>query len=259
VVDRYHHGLLRPAAVSIAETRVGSVAEIALDLPEVRNALGPQGARDLRSAIDRANRDLNVGAIVLSARGKAFCSGGNLPEILELAEQGDTAITATIYKDFQGLFRLIGSSRVPIIGAVDGPAIGVGCDLALSANVTFIGRRGWLAQGWIHAGLIPATGGTLYASQRGGGQAVWRLLTADRVDGPTAEQWGLGIACEDARESALAMAKNLASLPRQALEAVLALSRIHEREEHLACALEFQRRFITDPTFAERARQLLAR
>lgn len=239
--------------------RHGDVVEIILDWPEVRNALGPAAGRELRLALETIISDLTVGTIVLSARGNAFCAGGNLPEILRSAAAGAEAVRATIYGEFQGIFRAIRQSPVPVITAVDGPAIGLGCDLAIAGNVTFIGANGWISQGWIKAALIPATGGTLYVASRGGEQAVWRLLAADQVDGPTAESWGLAIACDNARSRSLDMAAKLASLPRKPLRAVTRLSRIDDTGEHLRMALDYQIGFITDPEFAQFAKDLLSR
>jgi len=124
-------------------------------------------------------------------------------------------------------------------------------------DVTFMGERAWIAQGWIKAGLIPATGGTLYVAKRGGQQAVWRLLQADRVDAKTAESWGLAIACENARDAALAMAEKITLFPRGPLLAQTSLSRNTHPENHLEEALEHQVEFLTSSEFEARAKALL--
>lgn len=235
----------------------GAVAEITLDWPEIRNALGPAEGRELRLALETANADEDVGAILLSANGKAFCAGGNLPEIVALGRRGPDVVRDNIYGEFQGVFRAITQSRIPVVTIVDGAAIGFGCDLALAGAATFIGPRGWLSQGWIHAGLIPATGGTLYVKRRGGQQAVFRMLAADRVDGPTAERWNLAVAADDAHAAGLAMAERFASFPRKPLEAMVQLSRIDDPSAHLAAALDYQVGFITHPDFADFAKTLL--
>ncbi|VXD04307.1 Enoyl-CoA hydratase [Pseudomonas sp. 9AZ] len=237
--------------------RHGDVVEITLDWPEVRNALGPTEGRELRLALEAANADESIAAIVLSANGKAFCAGGNLPEIVRLAQQGADAVKTAIYGEFQGVFRAIRECPVPLITAVDGAAVGFGCDLALAGSATFIGNSGWIAQGWIKAGLIPATGGTHYVIRRGGQQALWRLLQADKVDGLTAEGWGLAIACTNARESALEMAAKYASFSRLPLKALTQLAKVTEPEQHLIAALDYQIGFLTNPLFAEEAQKLL--
>jgi enoyl-CoA hydratase/carnithine racemase len=243
--------------MGIQTARHGDVVELTLDWPAVRNALGPDEGRALRLALEAATGDPVNAVVVLSATGDAFCAGGNLAEIVELAKGGEEAVRTTIYGEFQGVFRAIALSPIPILTAVDGPAVGFGCDLALAGQATFVGPRGWIAQGWAKAGLIPATGGTLYVGRRGGPQAIWRLLAADRVDGPTAEAWGLAIACDDARAAALAMAARLAALPRAAVRATVELARIIDAEAHLATALDHQTGLITDPSFATRAAALL--
>jgi enoyl-CoA hydratase/carnithine racemase len=245
--------------MGVIQRRHGDVAEITLDWPKVRNALGPNEGRQLRLALEKTNSDVSVGAIVISATGKAFCAGGNLPAILDLAADGEQAVRDKVYGEFQGIFRAITNARVPVITAVEGPAVGFGCDLALAGSATFVGPNGWLAQGWIKAGLIPATGGTHYVKRRGGQQAVYRMLEADRIDGPTAESWNLAIAAPDSREAALAMAQKFSSYPRQPLEAVVQLERIDDKTEHLEAALGYQVGFITHPDFAEFAAKLLGK
>lgn len=250
---------LGPLIMTILSQRHGSVAEIVLNWPELRNAIGPAAARELRLALEAALADTDVGAVVLSANGTAFCAGGNLPAIVRLAAQGEAAVRDKIYSEFQGIFRAITGARVPIITAVEGPAVGFGCDLALSGSATFVGPTGWLAQGWIKAGLIPATGGTHFVKRRGGQQAVYRMLAASRVDGPTLEKWNLAIACEDARASALEMAQALAGHPRAPLQAVVQLERVDDLSSHLDMALGYQIGFMTDPAFADFAAKLLSR
>lgn len=245
--------------MGVLRKRHGAVAELTLDWPDIRNALGPHEGRELRLALEEELFDDKVGAVIISANGKAFCAGGNLPAIVELAKDGPNAVRDKIYGEFQGIFRAIGNARVPIISAVEGPAVGFGCDLALAGSATFVGPKGWVAQGWIKAGLIPATGGTHYVKRRGGQQAVYRMLAADKVDGPTLELWNLAIAAGDAREAALEMAEKLAGYPRGPLNALVDLERIDDRDEHLKAALAHQVGFITDPGFADFAAKLLGR
>ena len=176
--------------VQIESDNAANVAHVVLDWPDSRNALGPNEARMLRLAFESVAGG-SAGAIVLSARGNAFCSGGNLRAIIDLVKRGPDTIRETIYAEFQGLFRAIERSSVPVIAAVDGPAVGLGCDLAMAADVTFIGERGWFSQGWIAAGLIPATGGTRLIARRGGGQAIWQFLTEPKIGPARAAEMGL--------------------------------------------------------------------
>jgi enoyl-CoA hydratase/carnithine racemase len=120
-------------------------------------------------------------------------------------------------------------------------------------------EKGWFDQGWARAGLIPATGGLLYASQRAGRLAPWRLLLADRVDAATAEAWGLAIACPQAREAALEVARQLARLPQDALRALTRLTSITEPNEHMSKALDAQIGFLTASGYRAWVQQLLGK
>ncbi|WP_016744874.1 enoyl-CoA hydratase/isomerase family protein [Rhizorhabdus wittichii] len=235
------------------------IVQIQLDWPEVRNAMGPSEARVLTDALSEAVATNGVAAIVISANGVAFCAGGNLREILALAEQGAEAVRSSVYGVFQGLFRTIADCPVPLIAAVDGPAVGFGCDLALAADLTFVGPQGWLAQGWAQAGLIPATGGTFYAKRRGGQLGLWSLLSRARLNAAEAQAAGLAMAVDNALEAAMAAGRTLAGLPAEQVRATKALSRIDTLEEHLEQALQYQVGFITSPSFMTRARKILSR
>lgn len=243
--------------MAVISQRHGGVAELVLDWPDVRNAMGPAEARALRGALLDQAQDDSVSVIVLSANGKAFSAGGDLAEVARLAAEGSDVIETAIYGEFQELFRVLRSVSAPVLTAVDGAAIGFGCDLALAGSMTFVGEGGWLAQGWIHAGLIPATGGIHHVAARGGPQTVWRMLTQERVSGAVAEAWGLAIACTNARATALETGAKLAALPQAPLRAMVELSRIQDWEEHLETARRHQVGFLTAPEFAARAEKLL--
>lgn len=235
------------------------VAQIILDWPDVRNALGPSEAQELMRAFQSAQEDDRIGAVLLRANGPAFCAGGNLREIVALAEQGADAVKASVYSVFQGLFRTIAACPVPIVAAVDGPAVGFGCDLALAADMTFVGAKGWLAQGWANAGLIPATGGALHAKRRGGVQAVWGLMASSRLAAGEAQALGLAVAAPNAQAAGWDATRALAALPRAQVRATKRLLALDDPNEHLAKALEYQVSFLTSTEFLDRARHILSR
>lgn len=236
----------------------GKIVELRLNWPEVRNALGPEEGRELRLALEKVCLGDDPPAVtVITAAGSSFSAGGNLRKIVETLENGVAGIEQAIYHEFQGVFRAIDRTDSVLLSAVDGPAVGFGCDLALATDMTFIGRGGWLAQGWMAAGLIPATGGVHYVARRAGRQALWQFLVAGKVGPEQAQEMGLAVAAENAREAALAMAGKLAALPVAPLRAMRRLSRIGELDSYLRTALDEQVRLIADPAFAQRARALL--
>lgn len=237
----------------------GNVAELALAAPEVRNAIGPEEARELRLAIETISASETVHAAILTHRGSSFCAGGNLKKILDLVAGGREKVTDVIYSEFQGLFRAIEAMRQPLICAVDGPAVGLGCDLALAADLTFFGKDASIAQGWAALGLVPAPGGTRSVVRKGGSPALWRLIIEGPMDATQAQANNLGVAVDNALDAARTTAQRIAALPAEAIAATRHLSRIDAFEEHLATALSYQRNFLTDPAFAAKAAKLLSR
>lgn len=238
--------------------RHANVVELRLDWPDSRNALGAPEGQELGDAVISATRDAEAHAVVLSSTGPAFCAGGHLKSLVDVARKGPQAVRDTVYTIFHRLFNAIEDSEVPVIAAVDGAATGLGADLALSADVTFIGERGWLHQGWMRMGVIPATGGTEFVRRRAGRAGVWRFLTADRVDARTAEAMRLAIAADNARDAALAMAAAIGAMPREQVAAVRRLSTIEDIRDHRAAALDYQMHFLSSDFFIASARAALA-
>lgn len=243
----------------VEQVITGNVAELVLAAPDVRNSLGPEDARELRLAIETISGTPAVHVAVLTHRGSSFCAGGNLRKILELVAGGREMVTDVIYAEFQGLFRAIAAMRQPLICAVDGPAIGLGCDLALAADLTFFGKDASIGQGWAALGLVPAPGGTRSLVRKGGTKALWRLIAEGRMNAKQAEANNLGVAVESALDAARDTARRIAMLPAGAIAATRHLSRTDNFEEHLAIALSYQGDFLTDPTFAAKAEKLLSR
>ena len=277
--------------MSVEVTIDAGVAEITLNWADRGNALGPDEARSVRLAIETLNTEPSdepeISAVVLSAAGKAFCAGGDLKAISKLAEGGERAVREAVYTEFQGLFRALRGCPFPLIAAVDGPAVGLGADLALATDSVFIGANGWFRQGWLAIGLIPAPGGLFDLQRRSGRDAVWRFAAAARISPPEREApAGPAISCTacdlamprsaegrpcprcgltlrtrkpDAvvRAAALTLARHLARQPRDALLAMKRLINIPDLDHHLDVALSHQVGFLTDPGFAARAAELL--
>jgi len=107
------------------------VARIALDRPEALNALNPPLLRELEDAIERAEGADGVRVVVLSGNGRAFSSGYDISEA-ETEQSTDDRIL-----DQRTHLEAIFSSRLPVIAAVDGPAIAGGCNLAICCDLTF--------------------------------------------------------------------------------------------------------------------------
>jgi enoyl-CoA hydratase/carnithine racemase len=236
--------------------RAGSAAIVTLDWPEQRNAIGPEEALEITEALREVALSDEVCGVVLTGNG-AFCAGGNLKGMAARSGMSEDERRALVYGAYQGLIRTIVDTPVTTIAAVDGPAVGLGFDLALACDSRFVGPDGWCQQGWGKLGLIGGTGGELLLRLRAPG-ALWALLEDQpRLDGDTMERLGLGEAVHvgTARDRAVERVGKLAAMSREAIEAYVDLSRSDLRarfDEYLARALDHQVRLLASPGFQAR-------
>jgi len=237
----------------------GPCAIVTLDWPQKRNALGPAEASELASALRQAADQPGVRGIVLTGNG-AFCAGGDIKGMIARADMPPQERRRLVYAAFQGMIRTVIDLPLPTFAAVDGPAVGMGFDIALACDVRMIGPGGWFRQGWAGIGLIPGTGGELLLRLRAPA-ALWQLIPGQpKVDGAAAERLGLGEAAgdefADARTAAVARVHKLAGTPRATIEGYVRLHRADLRArlgDHLAECLTMQVALLSDPEFRTRA------
>lgn len=221
--------------------------------PEKRNALGPDEVDALAGALEEAART-DRAAVVLTGEG-AFCSGGDLRAFSELSRTASVdAIRDVVYGRVQHVVRQLGSCPVPTIAAVDGPAIGLGMDLALACDILFVGADGWLQQGWARAGLIPGVGGAAFLHARHP-SLLWRLVAEQpRLDAAACDDLRIAERADGgALTSALDRARALARVRRPVLEAYAELVRPLRwpTEEHFSACAAHQAEFIGSAEFRE--------
>jgi enoyl-CoA hydratase/carnithine racemase len=241
----------------------GHAALVILDWPEKRNALGPEQASELTDALRTAAADPGVRGVVITGNG-AFCAGGDIRGMVARADMPPEERRALVYTAYQGLIRSVLELPVPTVAAVDGPAVGMGFDLALACDSRFIGPDGWCRQGWARIGLIPGTGGELLLRMRAPG-ALWKLLDGQpKVAANLAERLGIGEGTGEltAREMALHRVESYAAYSRATLAGYIRLSRSELRarlQKHQAECLAVQLELLADPEFRDRAGGALAK
>jgi len=239
----------------------GPAAVVTLDWPDKRNALGPDEANEVAAALRSAAARPGVRGIVLTGNG-AFCAGGDINGMVSRAGMSPEQRRALVYGAYQGLIRTVTELPVPTVAAVDGPAVGMGFDLALACDSRFIGPEGWCRQGWARIGLIPGTGGELLLRLRAPG-ALWRLLDGQlKVGAALAEHLGIGEATDGAtgREAAIKRVESYAAYPEATMAGYVRLNRSELRArlaEHQAECLAVQLELLADPAFKDRARAAL--
>ena len=196
----------------------GPALVVVMDWPERRNALRPEDGEEIAAAIEAAGRAA-ASAVILTGAG-AFCAGGDLRAFAELsARHTPGEIEAQVYSRIQVMIRALRHCPVPTIAAVDGPAVGLGFDLALACDMRFVGPDGWFRQGWARAGLIAGTGGIGLLARLLAPGVSWRLIaTQEKLAAGACAELGLGEAAPGgALAAATARAEELAVIDREVL------------------------------------------
>ncbi|MEK6975887.1 MAG: enoyl-CoA hydratase/isomerase family protein [Candidatus Thermoplasmatota archaeon] len=160
---------------------------LTLDRPDARNALSAQLRTDLIAALQAAERDDKVGAIVLTGAGSAFAAGADLAELLARSseEQEHFLQPPHIYSVIEGLGK-------PVVAAINGHALGAGLELATACDLRVCAAEAKLGQPEVNLGLIPGGGGTQRLVRLvGAGQAARLVLTGDAIAGEEAGRIGL--------------------------------------------------------------------
>lgn len=161
---------------------------IIVNRPDKLNAINDTVMTELGVAIDDVNNNDDIrGAIITGSGTKAFVAGADISEFNGIAEDG-----TRLSKKGQDVFFKIERSRKPVIAAVNGFALGAGCELAMSCQLRVAADNAKFGQPEVNLGLVPGYGGTQRLVQLiGKGRAIEMLLTANMIDANTALQWGL--------------------------------------------------------------------
>lgn len=193
---------------NILVEREENIALITINRPQVLNALNAPTIRELDAAIDELGADEGVRAIIITGAGeRAFVSGADINELRALPGAVDAMHLSS---RGQRVFSKIENSPKPVIAAINGYALGGGCELALACDIRIASDRARLGVPEINLGLIPGYGGTQrLARLLGRGMAKLLVLTGDHIDAQEALRVGLVEKVVPAAEL-MAQAKELA-------------------------------------------------
>lgn len=195
----------------------GAVATLTFDRPHVKNAFTLEMMDACAAAIRAATADPAVGALVLTGAGTAFCSGIELGA-LAAVENSPTAHKAMLTEHVHQVMHALEDCDLPVVAAINGPAVGAGLDMALACDLRVAGRSARMSAGYIKVGLVPGDGGCWFLPRLVGlGRALDLLMTGRFVEAEEAERIGLvSQVVDDDRvlADAQALAGRLAALPR---------------------------------------------
>jgi enoyl-CoA hydratase/carnithine racemase len=194
------------------ERPVPHVAELIMDRPEARNALSTDQARRLRDAVRELGADRRISAVVLSsALSQVFCVGADLKERSRFDDDQLDAQRSVFVEAFGAVL----SIEMPSIAAVDGYALGGGCELALCCDLIVASDDATFGLPEVGLGLVPGGGGTQLLSRRVGlNRALDLILTGRRVTAAEALDLGLAdrcVAAGTARTAARELAEQIAA------------------------------------------------
>ncbi|GAA1945127.1 crotonase/enoyl-CoA hydratase family protein [Nocardioides panacihumi] len=208
-------------------TRDGHVETWTLNLPERRNPISDAPMVDaIEAAATRVTGDVSVRAVIITGAGSAFSSGGDVRAMAERSGMfgGTGAEIADGYRrGIQRIPRALFDCPVPLIAAVNGPAVGAGCDLTLMCDIRIASTEAFFAESFVKVGLIPGDGGAfLLPRVVGAARAAEMALTGDRISAETALEWGLVsrvVAPGDLLAAAREIADRIAANPPVAVRA----------------------------------------
>jgi enoyl-CoA hydratase len=186
-----------------------SIGFIQLNRPKAFNALNGELMSELSDAVGKFDRDPTIGCMVLTGSLKSFAAGADIKEM-----QNKT-FSDVCYGNFLSNWSVIAESKTPIIAAVNGFALGGGCELAMMCDIIIAGEKAEFGQPEIILGTIPGAGGTQRLTRYvGKSKAMELVLTGDRIPASQAQQYGLVSAVhppEKLVDEAIKMAEKISS------------------------------------------------
>ncbi len=202
----------------IRTEREGDVLVLTLNRPERLNAAPPAMFVEIAHALDNLS---GARAVLITGEGRAFCSGADLAGRDQTTVSPADRAKQSLTNSYNPTMLKIANASVPIVSAVNGPAAGIGCSLALAADFCIAGESGYFLQAFVNIGLVPDGGASwMLARLVGKARATEMMLLGERIHGPKAADWGLIYKCvPDAvlREEAMTLATRLAAGPTLAL------------------------------------------
>ncbi len=192
---------------------------IELNRPQALNAWNHQFGHDLLTALQAVAADDAVRAVLITGAGRAFSSGADLKDVSggQLTPSGRPDVYTTLTERYHPIMHAIREMPKPVIAAVNGPAVGIGCSLALCCDLILASENAYFLLAFVNIGLVPDGGSSLFVPTRVGmTRASEMALLGERIGAEQALAWGLvnRVLPDGAlREEAAALAARLAAGP----------------------------------------------
>lgn len=172
-------------------TAAGTVAIVRLNRPERLNALSDDMLRDFETVLDMIDARPGFRAIVVTGYGRAFCAGADLRQLLDRLDTAQEEILGFVRRAGQ-LFSRLERAPLPVVAAVNGPAVAGGFELVLAADVVVAAEGALLGDGHLRYGMLPGGGGAVRLERKIPANIARRLLfTGDLEPAERFQEWGL--------------------------------------------------------------------
>ncbi len=169
-------------------------ATIELNRPQALNAWNAQLGADLLAALAQAAADDAVRAVILTGAGRAFSSGADLKDISggQTTPEGRPDVYRTLTERYHPIMETIREMGKPVLAAVNGPAVGIGCSLALCCDLIIAAESAYFLLAFVNIGLVPDGGSSLFVPTRVGmARASELAMLGEKLPAARALEWGL--------------------------------------------------------------------
>jgi 2-(1,2-epoxy-1,2-dihydrophenyl)acetyl-CoA isomerase len=172
--------------------RRGGELRITLNRPDVMNAWDKQFGVDLRAAVEQAAADDEVRAVVITGAGRAFSSGADLRAGFDATPEGHPDVGSALRDRYHPIITSVRRMPKPVLAAVNGPAVGIGCSLALAADLVVAARSAYFLMAFVNIGLGLDGGASQTLVERVGHARAFEIAyLGERIPAETALGWGL--------------------------------------------------------------------
>jgi 2-(1,2-epoxy-1,2-dihydrophenyl)acetyl-CoA isomerase len=236
----------------------GGVGRITLNRPDSLNAWIEDFGRELKQIITGDAADESVRAVLITGAGRGFSSGADLRAGFDPGPDGRPDVGTALRERYHPIITGIRRMPKPVLAAVNGPAVGIGCSLALACDLVLARESAYLLLAFVNIGLAPDGGSSVFVPARAGaGRAATMALLGERIPAPQASAWGLvdRLVSDDSFDAEVdALAEQLATGPTQSYAA--AKEQLNARvyaglDEQLELEASLQEKMVGSADFVE--------
>src|SRR5437764_5876248 len=170
----------------------GGVGRLTLNRPETLNAWTAQFGSELKAVVEGEAAEDSVRAVLVTGAGRGFSSGADLKAGFDPADDGMPDIKKELHEIYHPAIAAVRRLPKPVVAAVNGPAVGIGCSLAIACDLVLAAESSYFGLAFVNVGLMPDGGSTAFVPPSvGKARAFQMALLGERIEAQRALDWGL--------------------------------------------------------------------